>query len=116
MANITVTEDTILDGNQQYTPRAGEKKGIRYEVKEGIQVYLHKVTPEMVDKYDALALKPDDPNEQRTSHQVTLARCKDICWSPDKFDWKGCSMKVLWRISEDFLFLSSPTLQELKTS
>lgn len=116
--NITVTEDSILDAAQEYTPRSG-KGGVKYEVADGVQVTIKKVTPELVECYDKVSKKTRiedgkivfDESDDRTLHQIALAQCKEVTEAPESFDWKGCSMKVLFRIREDFLFLGSPTLR-----
>lgn len=111
MANVTVTETTIIDGRPEYKPASGES-GIKYELRSGITVFINKVTPELVDQYNQLAKKAGDDGDTRSSHQVAFERVKIVTTAPEGFDWKGCSMKVVWRIIEDFLFLSSPTPRE----
>lgn len=123
MANvqsILVTEDFILDF-ESYTPRGGGPRATRYEVAPGAVVSLRKVTPELVREYDALARKkgktpksgeePADPEDTRSSHDIALERVRVVTeGAPAGFEWNDCSMSVLWRIVEDFLFLSGPIL------
>lgn len=120
MANdrFTVTEDTILDF-QSYTPRGGGSRATRYEVAPGAVVSLRRVTPELVRLYDGCRRhmigegkeeKPD-PADARSSHDIALERARVVTeGAPDGFAWADCSMPVLWRIVEDFLFLSGPIL------
>lgn len=123
MANVfIVSEASILEGNESYTPRGGGDKATHYELDEGVIVSLRKVTPNLVTEYDALrrltaeeraehvaAGKKVRENDDRSSQDVLIERCRLVTsGAAESFDWGGASMPVLWRIIEDFLHLSGP--------
>lgn len=115
--NVTVTLEMIRSGSPEYTPVDGEEAGVRYQVADGKQVYIRTVTPALVRKYNEhskkkLADGKPDPADDRTSHDVAVERMPTIT-APHiaGLDWDDVPMAIIWRIVEDFLSLSSPTLR-----
>jgi len=108
---VTIGKDQVIDGHE-YQPRDGEK-GVRYQVADGVQVYIKDITPELVEIYSEKGKKKGDEEDTRTPHAIAFERVKAITeGAPAAFNWKGCSMAVVWRIITDFLSLSSPILNE----
>lgn len=112
-APFLVTEETIADGNNEYKPKPGEN-GTRYELAPDVVVRIKRITPALVDRWNSARKDPEDTDDDRTPLQVAIDRAKistDGC--PEEFDWAndGAAL-VIWRIFEDFLFLSNPTLMQ----